>query len=534
MLASRLSELGPAMALFLLSCAASMAQGSPDPPGEGSVDWAGWIYLDEGGDLPVRARLSEEEALVDLPHLQRFGIPATWTRTDAGGFVLESTIGETRLRFEATEAQGSTFQGRVTVGASTEGDFWLHRSALPLDRGDPTGRVACTGTYRFPSGRTVIVTSRRWNELRYLDLATGNQGTLFATSDSTFFAGRAEYVPTDVSVEALCADPGDGSRRLRWSAGDRGIETGVPTRLEERELTFTNEGVSFEGTVLLPGSPRPVPGVVLLGGSNWTTRGTVRGDAELLAAAGVAVLIYDKRGYGASGGETIVPFALTASDARAAARALRDLPPVLDHAVGVAGRSRGGWFAPLAAAEPGALDFVLLFVPSGRSPADQETFRRLAVLEDQGASPAELRDARTYLELMYAWIETGRGWEAYRAALDALSQAWFAILGGADAPDPDVWRWDLLNAHFDPFPYWERVTVPVLGVFGEEDRTVDTQAGVARIRAALARGSNPDVAMVVVPGVDHSLRRGSGLPLHMRTGYGPEVWPTVHEWLRRF
>jgi uncharacterized protein len=227
-------------------------------------------------------------------------------------------------------------------------------------------------------------------------------------------------------------------------------------------------------------------------------------------------------------------FSVSAADAASGAAMLRALPEVRSDAVGVSARSRGAWVAPIAAAEEGVFDFVLAFVPPGRSPAEQETYRRLAALEATGASVPELRDARIYLELMHSWVATGRGWEAYRAALDGISDPWFEILGGADAPDPEIWRWSMLNAHADPFPAWERVTVPVLAIFGEADRSVETAVSAPRIRAALARAGNADVEVVVVPEVDHSLRLGSSLPPHLRPGYGPAVWSTVHRWLGRW
>jgi hypothetical protein len=79
-----------------------------------SDDWAGWIYL-EGSDLPVRARLSAEASLLDLPHLQRFGLPLTVSDPDAGTLVLEAVLGENGLRFEVTGSHADASARAVSV-----------------------------------------------------------------------------------------------------------------------------------------------------------------------------------------------------------------------------------------------------------------------------------------------------------------------------------------------------------------------------------------------------------------------------------
>ncbi|MEX2610117.1 MAG: acyl-CoA thioester hydrolase/BAAT C-terminal domain-containing protein [Gemmatimonadota bacterium] len=525
---------GPTAAAILalaLSAVLTPAPAAAQTTGEArlSDDWAGWIYLDQGGDLPVRARLGNDSALLDLPHLSRFGLPARVVE-EGPGLRLDVDLDGTPILLVAPSREGVTIKGRVRIGDSTEGDFWLHRSALELDRGDPEPRTACTGSYRFPDGRKVTVFARGWNELRYFDGATGRQGTLFATSDSTFFTGEAEYVPTVVTGSVLCRRNGTGGV-LGWSEPEGDWSWGEPAGFRERELRFESEGAELVGTVLLPPGEGPFPAAVTLGGSNWTTRASIRGESESLASNGVAVLIFDKRGHGESGGDQTVPFATIAADARSGAEALRSLPEIRDDAVGVFGRSRGGWPAPLATAGSSAFAFVVLFVPSGRTPAEQETYRRLAVLEDAGATPAALRKAKRYLDLMYSWLRTGEGWEAYEAALWELSDAEFSVLGGSDTPDPSSWEWNQLNAHFDPFPYWEHVRIPVLAIFGEDDRSVETSVSLPRISAALARGGNSEVTLLAIPGVGHSLRTGLGPQLHLSTGYAQEVWPTVREWL---
>jgi dienelactone hydrolase len=496
-----------------------------------SDDWAGWAYLEASGDLPVRAHLASDSVLLDLPHLVRYGLPARWESED-GPLQVHAVLDQTPIVLSLDEPGETTIRGTIQVGVET-GELWLHRSALPLDRGGPALRTGCAGTYVFPEGRVITVSARSWGELRYFDSETGRQGTLFALDDSTFFAGAAEYVPTRIHGRARCR-AGDVLGRLGWSTHTEEWVWGSAVATKEREVRIPAAGAQLAGTLLLPAGEGPFPAVVTLGGSNWTDRASVRAESEVLLAQGVAVLIFDKRGHGDSSGERVVDFSTLASDAASAASMLRHQPEIRQDAVGVFGRSRGGWYAPIAAATPGAVDFVVLFVASGRSPAEQEMYRRMERMQAHGAAHAELLKARTYLELMYAWVGTGKGWEPYEDALWGLTDAEFAVLGGSDEPGPESWGWDRLNAHFDPFPYWEQVEVPVLAIFGSEDRVVDTSVSLPRIAAALARAGNDDVELVSVPDAGHSLRTPGDGPLHLTVGYAPAVWSTVARWIKRF
>src|ERR687897_587767 len=89
--------------------------------------------------------------------------------------------------------------------------------------------------------------------------------------------------------------------------------------------------------------------MALIHGSGPGPRELRRADAEAFAREGIVTLIYDKRteGYSESGlGER--SYELLAQDALAAVRALRAHPEGDPGAVGLWGRSEGGWVGPLA------------------------------------------------------------------------------------------------------------------------------------------------------------------------------------------
>jgi pimeloyl-ACP methyl ester carboxylesterase len=113
-----------------------------------------------------------------------------------------------------------------------------------------------------------------------------------------------------------------------------------------------------------------VAAVVLVHGSGQERRQL--GLAEQLAARGIAVLTYDKRGVGASGGVYVGPevgtnnvsaanLRLLATDANAALAALVARLPIRYGPVGLLGGSQAGWVMPLAAQQNPAVRFLVLF-----------------------------------------------------------------------------------------------------------------------------------------------------------------------------
>lgn len=133
-------------------------------------------------------------------------------------------------------------------------------------------------------------------------------------------------------------------------------------------IRFEQGGLALAGTVFMP--RHPVAAVVLVHGSGQEKRMT--GLATRLAESGLAVLTYDKRGVGESGGVYAGPevgtnnidaanLDLLADDASAAANALLAHLPARHGPVGLLGFSQAGWVIPLAAGKNSAVRFMVLF-----------------------------------------------------------------------------------------------------------------------------------------------------------------------------
>jgi pimeloyl-ACP methyl ester carboxylesterase len=104
-----------------------------------------------------------------------------------------------------------------------------------------------------------------------------------------------------------------------------------------------------------------------------------------------------------------------------------------------------------------------------------------------------------------------------RARVDSLAtllrdRPWFFPPPPSDNP---YWSFSKVFAQYEPLAWWARVRVPVLLLYGAEDRRVPAAQSARRIVAALGKAGNADVTVRIFPGADHTFR----LPP------GPSGWP---------
>lgn len=226
------------------------------------------------------------------------------------------------------------------------------------------------------------------------------------------------------------------------------------------QVTFVSGGVTLAGEIHFPAAKRPVPGVVLVHGSGPVTR---EGNGPLIApflSHGAAVLVYDKRGTGRSGGEYrgVGPrnsdsmVRVLGRDAAAALAALGRHPRIDRNRLGLAGGSQAGWIIPAAAAQASVRFAVILSGPLVT--VGEEVFYSAAF--EQSELPL------TKVDSVMAGFTGIRGYDPL-TDLPRIGAAIYWILGGRDRSIPAVrsaaiaeslitvlgrreWRVDLLPA----------------------------------------------------------------------------------------
>jgi pimeloyl-ACP methyl ester carboxylesterase len=325
-----------------------------------------------------------------------------------------------------------------------------------------------------------------------LDFESNRYFRLVAAGDGAFRWGRDEQ-----QREGRFVAGKDGkTAELRWRGRDK--SEGVARRSEtygytQDEVTFKSGNVELAGLVLMPRTPGPHPGTVFVHGSGGGNRDNIGTFimANHLAMNGVGVLLPDKRGAGKSGGDwKTADFWDLATDALAGVGVLRAREGIDPRRVGLIGLSQGGWIAPLAAARSRQVAYVVDVSGPTVPVKDQMLHETVQDLKRAGASEASIKDVLDLFGLLERHLLGEVPWQEYEAALKAKRVGLNAILFKDFPSTPDDWQLGFYYriGRFDPVPYWRRLEVPILVLYGERDETDKTpvRASVARLREALA------------------------------------------------
>jgi uncharacterized protein len=245
------------------------------------------------------------------------------------------------------------------------------------------------------------------------------------------------------------------------------------TSVTHRDVSFISQGVTLRGTLYIP-HMAPFAVAVWVDGAGETARNA--GLGAFLARRGLALLTYDKRGVGQSGGVYAGPqvgtnnvsrenLALLADDAAAALKYLHSDRELHRVALGFIGGSQAGWIIPLAALKNHSASFMVLWSGAIETTHEDLLFEQVALPD-----PA-FWDHHTHEEVqkMMAGIADRLDWPS-----------------------------------FDPREVLSKLTIPGLWVFGGRDRNVDVDVSVARLKELIAAG-HPHYTYRMFPDYDHSL-----------------------------
>lgn len=222
--------------------------------------------------------------------------------------------------------------------------------------------------------------------------------------------------------------------------------------LREAEVQFSNGSVRLSGTLILPRSAPPYPAVVMVHGSGAEGRWANRFLAHRLAQAGVAALIFDKRGVGQSSGDwQSAGFENLAADAASGVAMLRERSDIRAGSVGVFGHSQGATILPLVAGAGG----VAFLIASAGSAVATDSAERFSLRNAVGFStlpPDEAAHANRYIEALVRVAYYGEPREEMDSLATALAgKPWYF------APPPPAshyWAFSRRIAGYEPRRHW--------------------------------------------------------------------------------
>ncbi len=362
-------------------------------------------------------------------------------------------------------------------------------------------------------------------EAKFVELKVGLGGPLEApaTGQTTWTIGTGPSgYPTPYAIDHT------GGRFHVYAERRRPQTPIAPLPYVSQEVVFDtpDPGVSPVGTLTYPKSGGVFPAVVLVAGTGPHDRDagmslhkTLLVLADHLTRQGFAVLRYDKRGVGLTGGE-LHPGSTTdeyATDVLAAVRFLKLQPNIDPGQIGIVGHSEGGIIAAMVAAEaPKDVRFIVMLGGTGLPGIEVKSLQDAAARRADGMPESLVLLNQTQEHDLYEIAAGKLGHLDAIAAMHAATNALPALVKTTLEIPPEGLPTEafesLLSPWFrrflalDPRTYLEKVSCPVLALVGEKDLQVPPAENLREIERALERGANPTATVRQLPSINHNLQ----------------------------
>jgi len=268
--------------------------------------------------------------------------------------------------------------------------------------------------------------------------------------------------------------------------------------IEDVVFENTLEKFKLGGTLTLPKNKDFKSIVILISGSGQQNRNSVLFDhapfwviADYLTKNGIAVLRYDDRGVGQSGGDVMkATSANFAEDVLSAVQFLTSKPEFKTKKIILAGHSEGGLIAPIVASKSKEVDGVILL--AGPGVAGDVILKEQSYLigKASGLSEQQLQKSKATNEKIYAIIKTTKDLELAKTDLRPILESEFEGLPAAQKSQAVEQQlasicslWFQYFVKYDPKMMLSQLKIPVLALNGEKDLQVPAQLNIDGIKA---------------------------------------------------
>ena len=398
------------------------------------------------------------------------------------------------------------------------------------------------GIYRSSSGNFISMAKFDLGDgqtrLLFTDFKSGVIRILSPSGANKFSAGVGLLVDSPVETQFIFTENKQNqAASLVWQQNGKARQTARKIRLKREEVSFRNGDVTLSGTLVSPETKGAKPTVVFLHGSGSLNRYSFGPFPDFFLSQGFAVLIYDKRGTGGSNGDfRKATFEDLAKDGRAAVSFLKGRKDVEGKRIGLCGSSQGGFLASMIASANADVAFVVnlygMHVPAWQ----QELYRIETELRDNGSTKNDTADAIAFVNLGFEVGRTGQNWDKYRALMQqSKDKSWFSSVPTASSLDELQRDWQKIYS-FNPASALEKVSCPVLALFGDRDNSTPVKPTIANIERALKMAGNKDLTVKIFPKGNHGLleaETGANSEIPKLKRFVPRLFETIRDWLQR-
>jgi pimeloyl-ACP methyl ester carboxylesterase len=275
------------------------------------------------------------------------------------------------------------------------------------------------------------------------------------------------------------------------------------------EIRFEFGHFQIVGDLHIPYPDKQQPAIIFVHGDGPASRRASRAPNQIMSHfldIGFACLFYDKPGYGESTGKFTRGklFEERSSILVEAVRVLKNHPSINPKQIGLWGISQAGWVMPKAIAKTKDIAFMIAISCAGIDGVEQSAYLVEKQILCNGYDEEEAKKARQH----YRQRAHAKTYEEYLEAAEYLdknpvisSMGW----GGIEPEDQFSPRTPFNEGFFNPIPLIEKMTIPVLAIYGEKDTQVDPFQAYEAYKKALKKGGNPLNHVEIFPEADHGI-----------------------------
>lgn len=473
------------------------------PPLDGT--WGGWARQGDDYDW-IQVRIEGGSLAVNAPNAGLHRAPARSFRSDGA---------EVRFEFDGPDGtvevvgavDGRTLMGEQFVDGEALGALELTRfhDVRPgaLDRH--------LGRYETEEGAVLWVIPRTYGGVRLVSHAGAGVRYGDWEFDAWLPLSGDTYFPPVFGEPAL-----PPARTLEFEDDalhvvGEGALSAERTDGDVRRVTFESDGLRLEGWLMVPPGAGPHPAVAFAHGSGYVSADhpfDLYTTARLVRDVDLAVLRWDKRGVGGSGGDqAVASYHDLADDVLAAVTWLLGQPDLDPDRIGIGGISQAP-SAPLPIAASRSKDVAFVIATSGfvGTPIDTNLFNWSNRMRARGMSAEVIAEVVAFFRGLapYMLDPSPEGQAAYDRYLDEHRGAsWFEYASGLallETPlaHPAIERWRRIH-DVDSADYWRRVECPVYQAWGADDHLVDAALAASRMAAIAAETGRDNITSVVYP-----------------------------------
>jgi hypothetical protein len=333
-------------------------------------------------------------------------------------------------------------------------------------------------------------------------------------------------------------------KRIIWSIflsglfliGGQGEEN-----ISNREvLRFDSGHFKIVGDLHIPDPAKKQPAIIFVHGDGPARRSPSGRPNRIMRSfldIGFACFFYDKPGYGESTGTFTRGklFEERASILVDAVKVLKKHPAINPEWIGLRGISQAGYVMPKAITATKDIAFMIAISCPAMDSVDQSAYLVEKQILCEGYDEAEAKKARQY----FRQRARAKTYREYLEAAEYLDQNPFIRSikwGGIKSEDRFSPLLPSNEGFFNPITLVEKITIPVLAIFGEKDTQIDPFQGAEAYEKALKKAGNRFYRVKLFPEADHGIIIAKTGCLkeqreRYRSSYAPGYIELMQNWL---